>query len=80
MRPQNNKKCPRQIIPNYKKFKSSEFNLINCYLSINFRLTFRDSELEVRYCAQRDYMFKSSLFSLTTLWALIFIREDILYF
>ncbi|TRY71944.1 hypothetical protein TCAL_03937 [Tigriopus californicus] len=40
-----------------------------------FRLTFKDKDMENKYCHQRDYTFKSSLFCLVGAWVLVFISE-----
>ncbi|XP_071744733.1 adenylyl cyclase 78C isoform X2 [Lepeophtheirus salmonis] len=40
-----------------------------------FKLTFKDVELERKYCHQRDYTFKSSLFCVVGVWLLVFVSE-----
>ncbi len=40
-----------------------------------FSLTFRDEELERKYCHQRDLTFKSSLFCVVGVWILVFLSE-----
>ncbi len=40
-----------------------------------FRLTFKDGDMERKYCHQRDYTFKSSLFCLVGVWIVVFASE-----